>query len=208
MYGVPNAAIKLALSPASTAALLGKRVTVIGGTAGIGRALARAAAAHGASVTVVGRTFRDTGVSNIAFTPVADLGSLAAAKQLGRDLPPADFVLLTTGTGPAPQREETAEGIEKDMAVSCLSRLVILRELVPRLPAGARVGVWGMPGNGIAGARVDDLNAVKGKYEGTRGVEWRDGLGRVRYSSMDGRDTSARTVRRLRPLELRAHRAL
>lgn len=169
MYGVPNAAIKLALSPANAAALAGKRVTVIGGTAGIGRALARAAVAHGATVNVVGRTFRDAGVTNMSFTGVADLGSLAAARELGRALPPADLVLLTTGTGPAPKRELTAEGIEKDMAVSCLSRLVVLRELVPRLPAGARVGVWGMPGNGIPGANVDDLNAERGKYEGNFG---------------------------------------
>jgi len=50
-----------------------------------------------------------------------------------------------------------------DMAVSMLSRLVILRELVPRLSSGARVFVYGMPGNGMK-FRPDDLNAEKG-YE-------------------------------------------
>jgi hypothetical protein len=46
------------------------------------------------------------------------------------------------------------------MAVSALSRLVLLRELVPRLAPGARVFVWGMSGNGAA-FKFDDLNAEK-----------------------------------------------
>ena len=144
MYGVANAAITVTLSPSSLTSLSAKSVTVIGGTAGLGRALARAAAEHGASVRVVGRTNRDGGETKakIAFT-ACDLSDMKAAQRLGRELPPTDIVLLTTGTVAAATREVTADGIERDMAVSTLSRLVILRELVPRLPAGARVGIWG-----------------------------------------------------------------
>ena len=67
----------------------------------------------------------------------------------------------------APTREETAEGIERDLAVSYLSRLALLRELAPRLgrerPGSAakpRVFVMGFPGTGQAGA-PDDLNAER-----------------------------------------------
>lgn len=81
----------------------------------------------------------------------------------GKELAPADVVIFTTGIVAAKERQESAEGIEMDMAVSTLSRLVILRELVPRLSSGARVFVYGMPGNGMK-FRPDDLNAEKG-YE-------------------------------------------
>ena len=91
----------------------------------------------------------------------ADFTLMRDAARLGRELLPADVVALTHGILPASTREETAEGIEKDMAVSCLSRLALLRELAPRLPGGARVFVWGMPGNGAA-FQADDLNAEKG----------------------------------------------
>ena len=105
---------------------------------------------------------QDAGVANVSFVP-RDFTLMKDAAELGRALPPADVTVLTHGILPAATREETAEGLERDMAVSCLSRLVILRELLPRLPAGARVFVYGMPGNG-AKFRFDDLNAEKG-YE-------------------------------------------
>jgi hypothetical protein len=66
-----------------------------------------------------------------------------------------------------PKREETAEGIERDMAVSYLSRLVIMHEIGPRLgknrpaaPMKPRVFIMGFPGTGQAG-KLDDLNAEK-----------------------------------------------
>ena len=62
-------------------------------------------------------------------------------------------------------REETAEGLETDMATSALSRVATLHTLLPRLRAGARVFVWGMPGNGHSTpgheTHLDDLNAAK-----------------------------------------------
>ena len=169
MYGVANKAVSLAAyAPFTALDLAGKSMLVVGGTGGLGRAIALAASARGAAVTVVGRTFRDAGVANVSFH-AADLSLMTAAAEAGRALPPTDVVVLTTGTGPAPKREVTPEGIERDMATSALSRLVLMRELAPRLPRGARVFVWGMPGNGIHGARVDDLNAEGPGYEGNFG---------------------------------------
>jgi len=51
------------------------------------------------------------------------------------------------------------------MATSALSRLATLNTLLPRLKPGARVFVWGMPGNGHSEkgqeTHLDDLNATK-----------------------------------------------
>jgi hypothetical protein len=78
-----------------------------------------------------------------------------------------DLLVFTTGIMAGPKREETAEGIERDMAVSYLSRLVIVREIGPRLgknrpaaPMKPRVFIMGFPGTGQAG-KLDDLNAEK-----------------------------------------------
>lgn len=64
---------------------------------------ARCARLRGAPVTVVGRTFRDAGVPNVGFH-AAELSLMKAAAEAGRALPPADVVVLTMGTGPAPKR--------------------------------------------------------------------------------------------------------
>ena len=100
------------------------KVGVVGGTGGLGRSIGRALASRGAAVTVVGQTFRDQG-AGIDFLK-ADLSLMREAERVARELPAEqlDLVVLTTGIFAAPARQETAEGIERDMAVSYLSRLV------------------------------------------------------------------------------------
>jgi NAD(P)-dependent dehydrogenase (short-subunit alcohol dehydrogenase family) len=148
--------------------LRGWKVAVVGGTGGLGRAISKSLASHGASVTVVGRTFRDEGVKGITFID-ADLSLLREAGRVAKELPAEqlDLVVFTTGIFAAPKRQQTAEGVERDMAVSYLSRLVMLRELAPRLgkdrPSSRfkpRVFVMGYPGAGQAGT-LGDLNADK-----------------------------------------------
>ncbi len=146
--------------------LKGTRVAIVGGTGGLGRALSRFMASRGAQVIVVGQTFRDQGVPGIEFVE-ADLSSMREAKRVGEALPAEslDVVVFTTGIFAAPERQETAEGLERDMAVSYLSRLVILRGIAPRLrrrESGAkpRVFVMGFPGSGQVGT-LEDLNAEK-----------------------------------------------
>jgi hypothetical protein len=78
----------------------------------------------------VGRSFREGPESKIKFIR-ADLESMKEASRVGTELAaaaPWDVVVLTTGIISAPTREATAEGIERDLAVSYLSRLAILDE--------------------------------------------------------------------------------
>ena len=112
--------------------LKGMKVAIVGGTGGIGRAFSRFMVSHGASVQVVGQTFRDSDVPGIEFIK-ADLSLMREAQRVGALLPAetVDLVIFTTGIFAAPKREVTAEGIERDMAVSFLSRMVIVREIGP-----------------------------------------------------------------------------
>jgi NAD(P)-dependent dehydrogenase (short-subunit alcohol dehydrogenase family) len=148
--------------------LKGMRVAIVGGTGGIGRAFGRFFASHDAAVAVVGQTFRDADVPGIEFIK-ADLSLMREAQRVGEALPAEtlDLIIFTTGIMAGPKRQETAEGIERDMAISYLSRLVILREIAPRLgkdwPATRmkpRVFIMGFPGVGQTG-KLDDLNAEK-----------------------------------------------
>jgi NAD(P)-dependent dehydrogenase (short-subunit alcohol dehydrogenase family) len=153
---------------AATLDLKGLKVAIVGGTGGIGRAFSRSMASRGASVVVVGQTFRDADMPGIEFVK-ADLSLMREAQRVGEALPAEslDLVIFTTGIMAGPKREVTAEGIERDMAVSYLSRLVILREIAQRLgkdrpaaPMKPRVFIMGFPGVGQTG-KSDDLNAEK-----------------------------------------------
>jgi NAD(P)-dependent dehydrogenase (short-subunit alcohol dehydrogenase family) len=148
--------------------LKGIKAAIVGGTGGLGRALAQVLASRGASVIVVGQTFRDSATRGIEFIK-ADLSLMSEAERAAALLPSEtlDVVIFTTGIFAAPKREETAEGIERDMAVSFLSRLVMLRLIAPRLgknrPGAAmkpRVFIMGYPGSGQIG-NLDDLNAER-----------------------------------------------
>jgi NAD(P)-dependent dehydrogenase (short-subunit alcohol dehydrogenase family) len=156
------------LPPSDQVKLDGKSVLVIGGTSGLGQALAHEAHAKGAaSVTVVGRSFKDD-ATKIKFVK-ADLSLMSEAKKVGETLEPADIVVLTTGIIAASTRQESPEGIELDLAVSFLSRLVILKYLNPRLKAGTRVFIMGFPGSNVGVKNLEDFNWEK-SYEGGFGA--------------------------------------
>jgi NAD(P)-dependent dehydrogenase (short-subunit alcohol dehydrogenase family) len=152
--------------PLAPGVLTGKQMAVIGGTNGIGRALARTFAAKGAEVVVVGRTFRDGGVERLRFI-AADLSQMTQAHRVAQELPveTMDTLIFTSGSGPSERRKVSSEGVELDLAISYLSRFVIVRGVAQRSGANRteqiskpRVFVMGGPGVGIAGD-PSDLNA-------------------------------------------------
>jgi NAD(P)-dependent dehydrogenase (short-subunit alcohol dehydrogenase family) len=166
--GVPNKNLIWNPVPPESLDLSGKRVVVVGGTGGIGRALSRFMAERNAQVTVVGQTFRDVDRPRISFVK-ADLELMSEARHIGQKLPAEelDLVVFTTGIIAGPSREETSEGIERDLAVSYLSRLAMIREIGPRLGkrrmnpiSKPRVFVMGMPGTNQTG-NIEDLNSEK-----------------------------------------------
>ena len=166
--GVPNKNLTWKPVPPESLDLSGKRIVVVGGTGGIGRAISRLMAARGAQVTIVGRTFREVDTPGIRFMK-ADLDLMSEAQRIGRELPAEelDLVVFTTGTMPGPERTETAEVLERDLAISYLNRLAMLREIGPRLgkhrtnpPGKPRVFVMAMPGSNAQG-NIEDLNSEK-----------------------------------------------
>lgn len=154
-----------AITPGSPASLHGKNVAIIGGTGGIGRALSRYFSLQGANLTVVGQTFRDSDRQGITFIR-ADLSLMSEASRVATLLPAEnlDMLIFTNGIFAAPKREETKEGLERDMAISYLSRLVILQQVAPRLGSAlstkTRVFIMGYPGSGKPGT-PGDLNALQ-----------------------------------------------
>jgi hypothetical protein len=169
MTGFPDPSLTVRPVPVSSLDLSGKSLAIVGGTDGLGRAFARLAASRGARVLVVGRTFRDEGTPNITFMK-ADLSSMREAARVGRELDTSlDAVLFTVGIIAAKTREVTPEGIERDMAISYLSRFAVVRELAPRLASrlpgkpAPRMFLMGMPGTGNRGD-PNDLNGEK-SYE-------------------------------------------
>jgi NAD(P)-dependent dehydrogenase (short-subunit alcohol dehydrogenase family) len=174
MNGVRDRDVAIRPAPIDGLDLSGKRLAVIGGTNGLGRAVAQQALAHGAEVTVVGRTFRDAPADRLTFVK-ADLSSMREAVRLGRELPveSCDVALFTLGIAAARTREETSERIERDMAISYLSRFAALQGLSARLGVSraddapqARVFVMGAPGAGILGD-PGNLN-TEPDYSGTK----------------------------------------
>lgn len=143
----------------------GCKVAIFGGTGGLGRAIGLLLASLGADVLVVGQNFRDSGKSNISFVR-ADLSSIKTSKAVASELPAQnyDVVIFTTGIFSSPSREETAEGLERDLATSYLNRLEIIDNIAPRMKKEKnvlgfkpRIFLMGYPGSGELGT-VDDLN--------------------------------------------------
>jgi len=143
-------------------------VAIVGGTGGLGQAISRFMAARGANVWVVGQTFRDQDTANINFIK-ADLGLMSEAQRVAKALPAEDLdmCIFTTGIFAASKRQVTDEGIERDLAVSFLSRLVISRDIGNRLGKNRtgstlkpRMFIMGFPGSGELG-KTEDLNQEK-----------------------------------------------
>jgi NAD(P)-dependent dehydrogenase (short-subunit alcohol dehydrogenase family) len=81
MNGIRRDDLRWERKPLDPGVLRGKEMAVIGGTNGLGRALARLFAAKGAEVVVVGHTFRDEGAERLRFIS-ADLSRMRQARRV------------------------------------------------------------------------------------------------------------------------------
>lgn len=121
------------------------RALVIGGTSGIGLALARhIAAAPEAIVTVCGRTKPANLPSNINFSPI-EATSMRAVKQWTDNFKQTlagnqiNMLIMSQRTSNFTGRDETNEGIDRKMALHYYGRQLIVRELTPVLKQDAKV---------------------------------------------------------------------
>ncbi|KAJ1558266.1 hypothetical protein HK405_014054, partial [Cladochytrium tenue] len=136
--------------------LAGRTALVVGGTRGIGRAVADALAGAGATVAVAGRSpptttdsAAEAGAVNppprpLAFLPV-DVASMRDCRRLAREVEAwvaaeaggdgarLDFLVMSAGGPDFGPRTVTDEGLERNFALTYLSKYVLVRELLPLL---------------------------------------------------------------------------
>ena len=151
----------------------GCKAVVFGGTKGIGRAIADSLNTFGAEkVVVVGRSLKTPLADGMEFVK-ADMSSMKTCAKLIEEnqvlkdvIGGADHIIFTVGITPRRVREETSEGIEMDLAVSYLSRLVLVEELANmkknnQLKNDVKLWVMGFPGVKNVPSGINDLNAEK-----------------------------------------------
>ncbi|KAF9878373.1 hypothetical protein CkaCkLH20_04411 [Colletotrichum karsti] len=132
------------------------RSLVVGGTGGIGLAIAcRLAAVPTSTVIISGRNEpKDISHSNISFRSL-DASSMRAIKEYAKEFISTqddrlDFLVLTQGILTMAGRTETPEGIDRKMALHYYGRQLLIRELDSILKDDAKIlivldGIRGSP---------------------------------------------------------------
>jgi NAD(P)-dependent dehydrogenase (short-subunit alcohol dehydrogenase family) len=154
--------------------LEGKVVLITGATDGLGRGLARAAAAAGGIVLVHGRS-QERVEATLAELPGArgyraDLSSLEEVRRLAgevRDAEPRLDVLVNNagiGTG---ERELSRDGYELRFAVNYLAGFLLTHELLPLLEASAPARIVNVSSAGQMPIDFDDV-MLERDYSGVR----------------------------------------
>ena len=162
-----------------------KRVIAItGATDGIGRAMARAVAARGATTIVHGRSperVQGTIAEIVAESPdaqvsghVADFASLARVRDLGDALaagfPRIDVLINNAGIGSGvagSARELSADGHELRFAVNYLAPFLLTALVLPSLRASRAARIVNVASAGQAAVDFDDVMLEK-HYDGRR----------------------------------------
>lgn len=146
------------------------RALVVGGTGGIGYAMACRIAAESPSSSVIisGRNKpAEIPHANIEFRPL-DASSMHSIKQYTDKYKSApgqhlDLLVLTQGILTMAGRTETPEGIDRKMALHYYGRQLLVRELLPALKDDAKVVIVldGVRGGAPSKLNWDDLDLKK-----------------------------------------------
>jgi NAD(P)-dependent dehydrogenase (short-subunit alcohol dehydrogenase family) len=157
----------------------GKTCLITGGTSGIGKETARALAAMGAHVVIVGRdrTKTDATLEELRRTTgnaqvdglVADLSLMADVRRLAdefRSRYPALHVLINNAGAVFDVRAVTSEGLERTFALNHMSYFVLTSALLDMLKASAPARIVSVSSGAHATGRLreHDLNYEKGLW--------------------------------------------
>ena len=160
-----------------------KTVLVTGATDGLGKGVAAALAAAGATVLVHGRDLARVnavaaelarGGARAVRMYVADLSSLADVRKLAAAVldneARLDVLVNNAGIGtevPSSNRDESRDGLELRFAVNYLSHYLLTRELLPLLRKSAPSRIVNVSSAGQAPIDFDDPMLTRG-YDGVR----------------------------------------
>jgi NAD(P)-dependent dehydrogenase (short-subunit alcohol dehydrogenase family) len=157
----------------------GRVVLITGATDGLGRALARATAAAGATVLLHGRSEQRL-ADTLAEVPgarayQADLASLDAVRRLAAEVrerePRLDVLVSNAGIGATEPggdtRQQSADGIELRFAVNYLAGYVLTRGLLDLLKASAPSRIVNVASAGQMAIDFDDV-MLEHRYNGVR----------------------------------------
>ena len=157
--------------PPLDADLRGRTVAVTGASAGIGRAAAGGFARLGARVLLVVRDReRGQAVADMlddAAVVVCDLADLGSVRAAARAIGPVDVLVNNAGAMPE-ERRLSADGFELTFATNVLGMFLLTELLIPSLRSGARIVNVSSGGMYTRRLDLDDLQADKGEYDGTR----------------------------------------
>lgn len=156
----------------------GRRAVVTGATSGLGAATARALAALGAEVCLVGRNrskaervrdaiAKETQNPQISIE-IADLSLMREVRALAGRLEGPIHLLVNNAGVLLPARTETDEGFETTFATNLLGHFVLTNLLIPTLVDSAPARVVNVSSGGMytQAIHLDDLQMSRGRYDG------------------------------------------
>lgn len=120
-----------------------KTFLIVGGTSGIGEALAQRASSLGANVIIAGRN-QKAGLEleaksngSIKFKSL-DFSLVSNTKSFAKSVKDIDYVIITAGMMRVGGRRDTTEGLDDKMALHYFSRFTLIHSLAPMLEERAK----------------------------------------------------------------------